>query len=173
MAKRVSLADRGLKQVDSAADQFFITTKDTSTEDRTNTNTPTSINDNTEINTDNNRTSSRKIDTDTSNSTDTDTTNNSNMNSNNNTNTDSNKNSSIETNKITKVETILSTNLNTNEITIQKRLKYLEERKQRAYYIENDLIKKIDRLSKKFNIDKSDIVNESLKLFFANIDQNK
>jgi hypothetical protein len=92
-------------------------------------------------------------------------------------NTDNNNQPIISTNSSTSTntttETILSTNFSTNTITIEKKLKYLDKRTQRAYYIDKDLIKKIDKLSKKFNIDKSDIVNEALKLFFVSIENKE
>jgi hypothetical protein len=80
---------------------------------------------------------------------------------------------SASTNTSTNVgtKTILSTNLDTNEIIIEKRLKYSEERVHRAYYIKRDTIKKLEQISKRYNIDKSDIVDQALKLFLNNIDK--
>jgi hypothetical protein len=78
----------------------------------------------------------------------------------------------LNTNPDTNYTTILSTNISTNKIIIERQLKYSEERKQRAYYLKLNTIKKLDRFAKKYNLDKSDIVNESLELFFNTINDN-
>jgi hypothetical protein len=76
---------------------------------------------------------------------------------------------SKESNVITKEETILSANIKSKTISIEKRLKYLDKKEHRSYYIDKEIIKKIDKLNKKYNIDKSDIVNEALKLLFETL----
>lgn len=87
-----------------------------------------------------------------------------------NTNTKTNFSTDTDTNVSTNTETIFSTNISTKSITIEKRLKYTEERLHRAYYIKKDLVKKIDKLSKKTNMDKSDIVCVALNLLFESLD---
>jgi hypothetical protein len=67
------------------------------------------------------------------------------------------------------VETIISANIKSKTISIEKRLKYLDKKEHRSYYIDKEIIKKIDKVNKKYNIDKSDIVNEALKLLFETL----
>jgi hypothetical protein len=76
---------------------------------------------------------------------------------------------SSESNVKTKEETILSANISAKTVSIEKRLKYLDIKEHRSYYIDKEIIKKIDRVNKKYNIDKSDIVNEALKLLFETL----
>lgn len=54
-------------------------------------------------------------------------------------------------------------------ITLKKRNKYTDLHERKTYYISKEYIKKIDKLSSKYNLDKSYIVNEALKLFFNSI----
>jgi hypothetical protein len=61
---------------------------------------------------------------------------------------------------------------NINNI-IQKRVKYTDIHDRKTYYIEKELVKKIDKLSSKNNLDKSYIVNQALKLFFSLIEKQK
>jgi hypothetical protein len=75
----------------------------------------------------------------------------------------------ISASKESTVETILSANIGANTVSIEKRLKYLDKKEHRSYYIDKAIIKKIDKLNRKFNIDKSDIVNEALKLLFETL----
>jgi group I intron endonuclease len=56
-----------------------------------------------------------------------------------------------------------------NAISIERPLKYLDMKEHRSYYIDKEIIAKIDKLNKKYNIDKSDIVNEALKLLFETL----
>jgi hypothetical protein len=77
--------------------------------------------------------------------------------------------SKTESSVKTKEETILSANIKSKTVSIEKRLKYLDKKEHRSYYIDKEIIKKIDRVNKKYNIDKSDIVNEALKLLFETL----
>jgi hypothetical protein len=76
---------------------------------------------------------------------------------------------SLESNVKTISETILSANISAKTVSIEKRLKYLDMKEHRSYYIDKEIIAKIDKLNKKYNIDKSDIVNEALKLLFETL----
>jgi len=59
-----------------------------------------------------------------------------------------------------------STKISTNTITKIRKSKQVQ---QRAYYIDKDLIKEIEELSKKYDADKSTIVNEALRYYFEHI----
>lgn len=48
---------------------------------------------------------------------------------------------------------------------------YLSTRKQRAYYIKNDNLKKMESIVKKYGLDRSDMVNQSLEMFFKALDR--
>jgi hypothetical protein len=77
--------------------------------------------------------------------------------------------STTESSMKTVSKTILSANIKSKTVSIEKRLKYLDIKEHRSYYIDKELIKKIDKINKKYNIDKSDIVNEALKLLFETL----
>ena len=49
---------------------------------------------------------------------------------------------------------------------IKKRVKYTDVHERRTYYLDKDVVKKLDKLSTKYDLDKSYLVNEALKLFF-------
>lgn len=49
---------------------------------------------------------------------------------------------------------------------IKKRVKYTDIHERRTYYLDKDVVKKLDKLSNKYDLDKSYLVNEALKLFF-------
>ncbi|MDI3312002.1 MAG: hypothetical protein QJR05_11335 [Thermoanaerobacterium sp.] len=49
---------------------------------------------------------------------------------------------------------------------IKKRAKYTDVHERRTYYLDKDVVKKLDKLSTKYDLDKSYLVNEALKLFF-------
>lgn len=55
---------------------------------------------------------------------------------------------------------------------IKKRVKYTDIHERRTYYLDKDVVKKLDKLSNKYGLDKSYLVNEALKLFF-NVLENK
>jgi hypothetical protein len=55
---------------------------------------------------------------------------------------------------------------------IKKRVKYTDIHERRTYYLDKDVVKKLDKLSNKYDLDKSYLVNEALKLFF-NVIENK
>jgi hypothetical protein len=84
-------------------------------------------------------------------------------------NAESEISASIESNVKTVSETVLSANISAKTVSIEKRLKYLDLKEHRSYYIDKELLKKIDKINKKYNIDKSDIVNEALKLLFETL----
>lgn len=56
---------------------------------------------------------------------------------------------------------------------IKKKDKYTDIHSRKTYYIEKDLLKKIDKLCDRNNLDKSFVVNEALKLFFKEVEKVK
>jgi len=56
---------------------------------------------------------------------------------------------------------------------IKKKDKYTDIHSRKTYYVEKELLKKIDNLCDKNNLDKSFIVNEALRLFFKEIEKVK
>lgn len=56
---------------------------------------------------------------------------------------------------------------------IKKRDKYTDIHSRKTYYVEKELLKKIDKLCVKNNLDKSFVINESLRLFFNEIENMK
>ena len=56
---------------------------------------------------------------------------------------------------------------------IKKKDKYTDIHSRKTYYIEKDLLKKIDKLCDRNNLDKSFIVNEALRLFFKEVEKVK
>lgn len=54
---------------------------------------------------------------------------------------------------------------------IKKQSRYTDLHTRKTYYIENELLKKIERLSSKNNLDKSFIVNEALRMFFSEVER--
>lgn len=76
----------------------------------------------------------------------------------------------IGTDTITVTTTIDDTNTATNNkyaISIPKKSRYLDSRKQRSHYIKTDNLKQMDKLVKTYGFNKSDIVNQALELFFV------
>jgi len=50
--------------------------------------------------------------------------------------------------------------------SVSKRLKYTDTHVRKTYYFENDLFKKVNKLSNKNNQDNSYIINQALRFFF-------
>ncbi len=93
--------------------------------------------------------------------------------SSNNTSTKANtkNNTGIKTISGTESNNNTNTNVSTNtSIKLKKRTRYLDERSQRAYYIKKDILKQLDKISKKYEVDKSDIVNKALEFLFENLE---
>lgn len=94
-----------------------------------------------------------------------------------NNNTSINTDTTINTKNNTDIKTTSdtepnnNTNVSTNtSIKFKKRTRYLDERSQRAYYIKKDILKQLDKISKKYEVDKSDIVNKALEFLFENLE---
>ncbi|NNU78588.1 hypothetical protein [Clostridium estertheticum] len=56
---------------------------------------------------------------------------------------------------------------------IKKKDKYTDIHSRKTYYVEKELLKKIDKLCDRNNLDKSFVVNEALRLFFKEIEKVK
>lgn len=58
-----------------------------------------------------------------------------------------------------------------NGIVLPNQESYLSTRKQRAYYVKNDNLKKMESIVKKYGLDRSDMVNQSLEMFFKALER--
>jgi len=65
-------------------------------------------------------------------------------------------------------ESNVSVKVSTNTSGIAKKIRYLETRVQRSYYLNKELVKELDKYAKKNDYDKSDIINWILKEFLSN-----
>jgi hypothetical protein len=58
-------------------------------------------------------------------------------------------------------------------ISVEQRMKYTEKKGRKTYYIDNELLDKIENMNKTTGHDKSDIVNSALGLFFKHYREGK
>ena len=56
---------------------------------------------------------------------------------------------------------------------VSKRSKYTDTHVRKTYYIENDLLKKVNKLVSKTNQDNSYIINQALRYFFKALENKK
>jgi len=95
---------------------------------------------------------------------------------------DTNKHSDIISDTNSNTDSYINsdiTNSTTNDVVsdiliiIKKRDKYTDIHSRKTYYVEKELLKKIDKLCDRNNLDKSFVVNEALRLFFKEIEKVK
>lgn len=55
---------------------------------------------------------------------------------------------------------------------VSKRSKYIDTHIRKTYYFDKKLFRKMEKLSKKYNIDNSYIINQALKLLFETLKEN-
>lgn len=87
-------------------------------------------------------------------------------------NNDVTNNTTTDTNNNITNDNVIDT-INDIANIIKKKDKYTDIHSRKTYYVEKELLKKIDKLCYKNNLDKSFIVNEALRLFFKEIDRVK
>ncbi|WP_368491000.1 ribbon-helix-helix domain-containing protein [Clostridium sp. BJN0013] len=80
-------------------------------------------------------------------------------------------NTNCNINKQSKDNTITDIKFNILK-KVSKRSKYVDTHIRKTYYFDKKLFKKMEKLSKKYNIDNSYIINQALELLFEALEEN-